>query len=467
MDCIVWFRQDLRITDNPALNQAEKLSLRVIPVYIWSPDDYGEWKIGAASKWWLHRSLQALQDDLSECGLNLVLRTGAAAKVITQLLEETSAKAVFWNRCYEPLLVQRDMAIKAQLKERGIQVETFNARLLVEPWEIKNRQGKPYQVFTPFCKAMLPRIPDIGKQSKLEFKRLETAIASGKLEDLKLEPKIPWAKNFETIWSPGEKGACAALASFKKEAAAFYHTQRDIPEQSGTSKLSAHLHFGEISVQRIWHELAASTGQGFDIFKKQLIWREFAYHLLFNFPQICNEPLRNKFSKFPWTYNQQLLVAWQKGQTGYPIVDAGMRELWATGWMHNRVRMIVASFLVKHLMISWQFGAKWFWDTLVDADMANNSMGWQWCAGCGADAAPFFRIFNPILQGEKFDVQGLYVKRWVPELKRLSTKWVHKPFLAPSLELQKAGIELGKTYPLPVIDLERARTRALRAYSEI
>ncbi|MCG3149814.1 MAG: Deoxyribodipyrimidine photo-lyase [Verrucomicrobiae bacterium] len=392
---IVWFRLDLRLRDNPALEAAAKLG-EVVPVFIWAPEEEGAWPPGAASRWWLHHSLQALAKDLG----GLVIRRGPSLAALRQLVKETGATAVFWNRRYEPALIARDTKVKQALIADGLKVESFNSALLFEPWEIKSGSGGPYKVFTPFYRACLSKVGEPRFRVADVVKPRTRGSASLRLDQLNLLPKLDWAKGFD--WEPGEAGAHKLLSAFSP---AGYLEKRDLPAVGGTSRLSPYLHFGEISPRHVWE-----TGN--EDYRRQLIWREFAHHLLYHFPHTPEQPLRREFEKFPWRKDAKSLRAWQRGATGFPLVDAGMQELWTTGWMHNRVRMVVASFLVKDLLISWQAGARWFWDTLVDADLANNTLGWQWVAGCGADAAPFFRIFNPASQAEKFDPTGEYVRRW-------------------------------------------------------
>ncbi len=467
---IVWFRQDLRTDDNPALAAAAK-SDAVIPVYIWDPDGEGDLPPGAASRWWLHQSLVALDAELRPKGSRLVLRRGASADVLRDLIRETGAEAVFWNRRYEPAVIERDQGIKSALKAQGIDAQSFNSGLLFEPWTIETKGGTPYQVFTPFWKACLAATPPARPlPSPKEISPPDAWPESLSLDDLQLEPKIDWANGIREAWTPGTCGARQELQRFLKTSADAYSDTRDLPATTGTSRLSPHLHFGEISPRRIWHKLmewGADASHDSEPYLRQLVWREFAHHLLYHFPHTTNRPLRSNFENFPWATNARNLKAWQQGRTGYPFVDAGMRELWTTGWMHNRVRMVVASFLVKDLLISWTEGARWFWDTLVDADLANNTLGWQWTAGCGADAAPFFRVFNPMSQGQKFDPDGGYVRRWVPELALLPNRWIHAPFDAPADVLETAGIALGRDYPHPIVDHAASRQLALDAYAGI
>ncbi|HTL48112.1 MAG TPA: deoxyribodipyrimidine photo-lyase [Verrucomicrobiae bacterium] len=462
---LVWYRRDLRMADNPALVEAARLGLAVVPVFIWAPEEEGDWAPGGAARVWLHESLKSLQMTLKERGLTLLIKKGPSLETLLRTAKECGAEAVFWNRCYEPALIERDKAVKAELQAKKIEAKSFSASLLFEPWEIKTQQGTPYKVFTPFWNQLLAK-PEISKP--LEEPKLKPAASAGnglKIEALELLPSIPWDKGIRKAWTPGESRALQALEKFSSGPVNAYETGRDRPDETGTSRLSPHLHFGEISPRQIWHALRKNK-KGL-VYLRQIAWREFAYHLLYHFPHTPRDCMRPEFRAFPWERNARLLKAWQKGGTGYPIVDAGMRELWATGWMHNRVRMIAASFLVKDLLVRWQEGAAWFWDTLVDADLANNTLGWQWVGGCGADAAPYFRIFNPVSQGKKFDPQGVYVRRWVPELAGLDDKWIHEPWKAPAEVLEKAGVKLGRDYPEPGVDHEAARRRALMAYEKI
>ena len=471
---IFWFREDLRLSDNPALHAARRTGAPVICIYILDEESAGRWRPGAASKWWLHHSLRSLSKAIENTGNKLVLRRGDPAKILPKLASNTGAERVFWNRRYAPYQIEADKALKSLLADRICKLESHNGRLLYEPWEIQNKSGDPYRVFTPFWKALksqgkiretLPGIRKIIPSEKVP--------QSDGLEDWNLLPVSPdWASGFSG-WVPGEDGAADTLSGFIANAVNSYDEDRNRPDLKGTSRLSPHLQFGEISPVQIWwairHKVDAgeiSSSQG-DKFLSEIAWREFSNSLIYHNPQMLDQELMPKFQSFPWKKNKQHLNAWQMGRTGYPMVDAGMRELWQTGWMHNRVRMIVGSFLVKHLRIDWREGMRWFWDTLLDADIANNTAGWQWIAGCGADAAPYFRIFNPVTQGEKFDPQGCYVRKYVPELKALPDKYLHSPWTAPQEVLEKAGVTLGETYPEPVVDHAEARKLALAAYEEI
>jgi deoxyribodipyrimidine photo-lyase len=470
--CIVWFRQDLRLVDNPALLAAVRRGGPVIPVFIWAPEEEGDWPPGAASRWWLHQSLKHLDASLRQLGSRLIIHRGPTLDVIRELVKATGSDSVFWNRRYEPTAIKRDSRVKATLQGAGLIAESFNGSLLFEPWTIQTKQGRPYQVFTAFWKACLAQPPpDAPEKAPRHLEVPPCWPATIQLAELGLEPTIDWAQGMRALWKPGESGAEELLHRFCDQAVNNYADGRNRPDHLGTSRLSAHLHFGEISVRQMWHAIhdrshgrgTAQASNGVHVLARELGWREFAHHLLFHFPHTPEQPLREQFARFPWQAHRDNLRAWQRGRTGYPIVDAGMRELWCTGWMHNRVRMIVASFLVKDLLIPWQEGARWFWDTLVDADLANNTLGWQWTAGCGADAAPYFRIFNPVSQGAKYDPNGTYVRQWIPDLVNLPNKWIHRPWEAPAHDLADAGIHLGSTYPRPMVDHHEARSRALDA----
>jgi len=464
---LVWLRLDLRLAGNEALEYALAGHPSVIPVFVWAPEEEAPWVPGGASRWWLHQSLNALQSSLAARGSRLIVRHGPSAQALRKLAAETGASAVYWNRRYEPAVIARDEKVKHSLADAGIAAESFPGNLIFEPWTIRTSQGEPFRIFTAFWRACqrMPAPPPPSPAPR-HIPPPASWPASLAMADLGLEPKIDWAAGLRETWQPGEAGAADRFQSFRAGAAAVYATGRELPASPGTSRLSPHLHFGEISARQMWHELRAE-GSAADVFLRQIAWREFAHHLLFHFPETPNQALRHEFRRFPWRLDARLLEAWTHGRTGYPLVDAGMRELWHTGWMHNRVRMVVASFLVKHLMIAWQEGAAWFWDTLVDADLANNTLGWQWSAGCGADAAPYFRIFNPTLQGETFDPNGAYVRRWVPELANLPAQWIHQPWKAPRPLLAAARVEPGKTYPLPVVEHQAARIRALAGFARL
>jgi deoxyribodipyrimidine photo-lyase len=468
---IVWFRQDLRLSDNPALAAAIATGRPVLPLFILDDDTPGRWAWGGASRWWLHHSLAALGADLAKRGAPLTLRRGVASDVLRDVIRESAAGAVFWNRCYEPFAVARDTALKADL---GVDVQSFGT-LLHEPARLATKAGTPFKVFTPFWTTLRNTAappPPLRAPSKIEGARL----SGDALDDWALLPTKPdWAGGLCAAWTPGEAGAKARLRGFLGDDLGRYRQERDQPGKPSSSRLSPHLHWGEISARQVWHatlEQARQEGGGnlesdAWAFLRELGWREFCAHLLFHWPDLPEQPWRKNFEDFPWREGKAEFAAWSRGQTGYPIVDAGMRELWATGTMHNRVRMVVASFLVKHLLLPWQDGEAWFWDTLVDADLASNAGNWQWVAGTGADASPYFRIFNPVLQGEKFDAAGIYVRRWVPEIAGLPDKFLHHPWDAPDDVLAAAGVTLGGNYPAPMVDHAMARQRALAAYAVV
>lgn len=457
---ILWLRQDLRISDNPALYFAAKQKRPIIVLYIYSPNQT-VWPLGGASKWWLHHSLLTIKSTLQQrYGLTLVLAKGEPHAVLDKLIKQTKANAIYWNECFEPHFLARDLHIETLLTREKISVHKYNASHLFSPWEYQNNAGQPFKVFTPFWKKLQQRtIREIypTPQSLITYK-IETKC---QLEDFDLLSHPAWYTKLEKYWHPGERAAKDKLKRFVLKAAQDYQCNRDRPDLEGTSMLSPHLHFGEISPVQIWHATQNS------VFLSEVAWREFSYHLLHYYPDLPTRAFKPHFNFFSWHPSPSLLKKWQQGKTGYPIVDAGMRQLWETGWMHNRVRMIVASFLVKHLLQPWQQGEAWFWDTLVDADLANNAASWQWVAGSGADASPYFRIFNPVLQGQKFDPKGDYVKKWIPELQMLDIKYLHQPWQAPEEYLNKAKIKLGKTYPLPIIEHSFARQRALGNYKKM
>ncbi len=472
---LIWFRRDLRLHDNPALSHAVSAHEHVIPVYIHAPQAEAPWMPGQASCWWLHHSLTALADSLHERGSPLLLRQGDSLATLRALVRETGATAVYWNRLYEPASVARDKAIKAALRENGLEVASFNAALLFEPWTVRKDDKTPYQVFTPYWKACVRRTPPpVPLPIPESLKAPNPWPDSPPLEVLGLLPRIPWYRHMATMWRPGEGGALARLEHFCGTILATYQQGRNLPGMDGISRLSPHLHFGELSPRQVWTAVSNQMGgdplarPAAETFLRQLGWREFAHYALYHWPHTSTQPLQDRFNAFPWRSEYgELLEAWRQGRTGYPFVDAGLRELWRTGWMHNRVRMVVASFLAKNCRIPWQEGARWFWDTLVDADLANNTLGWQWTAGCGTDAAPYFRIFNPVIQGMKFDPDGTYVRRWVPELVGLPDRWVYQPWAAPVDEQRAAKLVLGRDYPHPVVDVAASRSEALAGYESI
>jgi len=460
---IVWFRSDLRLSDNPALIKALGSGHVVVPVFVLDEETDGVRPIGAASRWWLHFSLQSLDASLRRLGSRLVLRRGPAEKVLAELASECGAAAIFWNRVYDRGSRDRDARLKKSFSERGVTAESFKANLLFEPWEVTTQGGAPFKVFTPFWRACrtLP-LPAAPLAAPKTLPAPETWPAGDPLAAWHLLPTSPdWAGGLRATWTPGEDGAQQRLAHFIDETLEDYRRTRDLPAVEGTSRLSPHLAFGEIGPRQIWQAAttrAASAAS--EKFLAEVGWREFAYNLLFHNGDLAQRNFRPEFDAFPWADPDEALDAWQRGRTGYPIVDAGMRELWTTGWMHNRVRMIVASFLTKDLLIDWRAGERWFWDALVDADLANNATGWQWVAGSGADAAPYFRVFNPVLQGERFDPNGDYVRHWVPELAALPDTSIHRPWTAPTPPP-------ASVYPQRIVEHGAARDRALAAFRSL
>ena len=462
---LVWFRRDLRLTDNAALRAALDGCDRVVPVYIHAPGEEAPWQPGAASRWWLHHALQALDAELRERGARLHVRRGGTLRTLRTLIAETGATAVFWNRLYEPALVARDAKIRQTLRAEGIEAQSFGGALLLEPWDIATAAGQPYKVFTPFwrqARASLQPRPPARAPRRVATIRLR----GGSIDELHLLPKVPWDAGLRRAWTPGEEGARKALRRFLAGAVSDYPRRRDYPAEAGTSRLSPHLHFGEVSpMQIVWSlgqaaraKTSARWREGSEAYLRELGWREFSHHLLYHFAESADANLNPAFDRFAWAREAPAEIQrWQRGETGIPIVDAGMRELWATGWMHNRVRMLAASFLTKNLRQHWLVGAHWFWDTLVDADLANNTQGWQWTAGTGADAAPYFRIFNPLTQGERFDPDGDYVRRWLPELAGYEGASIHRPW-ADAERFARTG------YPQPIVDLGASREAALAAY---
>lgn len=469
---ILWFRNDLRLADHRALTAAVASGAPIVPVYIHDPKAAGGWTPGAASRWWLHMSLAALAQSLKERGAPLILREGDTEDCLAALAAETGATSIYFSRAYEPWATAQEERIKERFSGQ-IDLKRYAGAMLREPEEVRTKSGDPFKVYTPFWRALTALgAPSAPVPAPKSITPPSKKIASGKLADWQLLPTKPdWAGGMREMWQPGEDGAHARLDTFLKESLAGYAETRNLPAVDGTSRLSPHLHFGEISPRVCWHRATAAKDKvkagdaALETFLKELVWREFSYHLLVHWPDLPDKPFRPEFAGFPWKKSAANLKAWQRGQTGYPIVDAGMRQLWHTGWMHNRVRMIVASFLIKHLAIPWQDGEAWFWDTLVDADLASNAASWQWVAGSGADAAPYFRIFNPVTQGEKFDGEAAYVRRWVPEIAKLPDDVIHAPWTASPNILARAGVTLGKTYPHPVVNHADARQRALEGYA--
>jgi deoxyribodipyrimidine photo-lyase len=470
--CIVWFRQDLRLQDNAALAAAIASGQVIVPVYLWSPEDEAPWQPGGASRWWWHHALSDLAAQWKEIGSRLIVRkTHSSLEALLAIAKEVKASAIHWNRRYEPQIIDRDAKIKTALGLAGLKAESHNSGMLFEPLEIANKSGKPFQVFTPLLKHY--RTLTVPKPVEVDLKALKAPKSWPKSEtvsSLGLKPNIPWDAGFQQWWhTPSRSAALKRFDKFICSDAEAYVGQRDLPAEDGTSQLSAYLHFGQLGPREVWWKLANATNfspQFESGIMRQVVWREFAHHLMFHYPHTTSKPLRPEYAHFPWDGSGDFLGAWQRGETGYPIVDAGMRQLWQTGWMHNRVRMIVGSLLVKHLLQHWLEGARWFWDTLVDADLPNNTMGWQWIGGCGADAAPYFRIFNPITQGSKFDASGAYVRRYVPELAKIPDSHIHQPWTLGDLELQGFGVTLGKHYPSPIIAHTDGRQRALEAFAK-
>ena len=467
---ILCFRRDLRLADQPALaaalEAAREAGAALLPVYVHETE--GDWPPGAASRWWLHHSLAALNADLHARGSRLILRRGPLSTALTVLQAETGTAGVFATRRAEPAAREAESEARRALAAAGAELRLFAGDGLYAPDRLRNAQGSPYRVFTPFWKALAALPVPAGLSPAPARLPAPTAWPSSlALAQLALLPSTDWAAGLRAAWTPGEAGAQGALARFLVEAAGDYLAGRDLPARAGVSRLSPHLHFGEIAPARLWAASSTTPAAAGEAWRRQLAWRDFARQLLWHFPGTASDPLDARYERFSWREDAAALAAWQRGETGYPLVDAGMRELWSTGWMHNRVRMVTASFLTKHLLIDWRVGARWFWDTLVDADLANNGFGWQWTAGCGADAAPYFRVFSPMAQAQRFDVRGEYLRRWLPELGALPDRWLPQPWAAPAEALAAAGIRLGRDYPQPIVEHGAARARALAAWQSI
>jgi deoxyribodipyrimidine photo-lyase len=469
---LVWFRRDLRLADNDALTHAARNSARLLAVYIHAAEDADGWQPGAASRWWLHHSLSSLSESMARIGGRLLLRRGAILDTLQTLIREFAVDMVCFNRLYEPARLAADDAIRRELEQQRVAVYVGRGHLLCEPWEISTSSRAPYRVFTPYARRLNDMVSvEVPLPAPRRLIPAAPRAASLSVDDLGLLPRIPWDAGLARAWQPGERGARRRLRSIPALLPGYAH-DRDFPGTAGTTRLSPHLHFGEISPRQVGYALqqAQSSGgsgaaRGAAALRRELQWREFAHHVLHHFPRTPDAPLDARFAKFRWRRSARLLHAWQRGETGIPIVDAGMRELWNSGWMHNRVRMIAASFLTKHARIDWRDGSRWFWDTLVDADLANNTLNWQWVAGCGADAAPYFRIFNPVLQSRKFAGDGIYIRRWLPELAALPDRHLHAPWLAPGSVLRESGVRIGRDYPPPVLDLAAERRAALAAFA--
>lgn len=463
---IHWFRRDLRLADNPALTEAGRRH-RVLPVYILDDVNPGPYRMGAASRWWLHHSLGSLNRSL---GGRLNLYRGDPQHILAEIADRYAIEAVYWNRCYEPWQVALDSRIENILKQRGIEAHSFNGSLLREPRENLKADGTPYRVFTQFFRRCYSDSSSLRKP--LPAPETLEIIADSKqrltLEKMDLIPMVRWDRKLEAHWSIGEEAALEKLRAFVESGLSGYRRGRDFPAQRHVSRLSPHLHFGEVSPNQAWTASWSETeNEDGAHFHSELGWREFSSHLLYHFPALPSANLQPKFDTFPWRNDPAALDAWCRGMTGIPLVDAGMRELWNTGYMHNRLRMVVGSFLVKNMLISWRHGAAWFWGCLLDADLANNSAGWQWIAGSGADAAPYFRVFNPVTQGHKFDPTGEYTRHHLPELARLPDRYLFSPWEAPGQVLQRANVVIGETYPSPVVDIAASRKRALDAFASL
>jgi deoxyribodipyrimidine photo-lyase len=455
---LCWFRQDLRVTDNPALTRALQQHTQVLCLYVHEHPDNPD---PPASLWWQQQAVQDLAHQLQG---RLLYRTGDVQHTLQQVIAEYSVGAVYWNRVYDPASIARDTALKTWLNAQTIQVHSFPGQLLFEPWELLKRDGSPYRVFTPFYKACLAQglqdhvipAPELGRLIPVPNPRAQIEHDS---------PTAAWTQTFNDVWHPGRQAGWNRLADFIAQDMSVYHKARDIPAANQVSQLAPYLHAGQLSVREV---VAATRDQpGADVFVRQLVWREFAHYVLYHWPQTLDQPMDTRYTHFPWRTDPAALRAWQRGQTGIPLVDAGMRQLWQTGYLHNRLRMVVASLLCKHLLLDWRTGAAWFMYTLLDADLANNTLGWQWVAGSGVDAAPYFRVFNPVSQGERFDADGAYVRRWVPELAALPNRWIQQPWAAPSALLAAHGVQLGSDYPQPIVELAAGRRAALAAWEQI
>ncbi|MBV9655177.1 MAG: deoxyribodipyrimidine photo-lyase [Acetobacteraceae bacterium] len=468
---VLWFRGDLRLRDQGAVAAAVATGQPVVPLYVLDDETPGRWRLGGASRWWLDGSLRSLAADLAGAGSQLVLRRGETVAALSGLVHETGATAVFAGVAVEPWARALSERLETAMRQSGVAVHWHRTVSLFDADAIRTQSNGPYSVYSPFARACFARQPPRPPSDAPARILAGPDCSSDDLNSWKLTPTSPdWAGGLRESWMPGEGGARVQLRRFVADALGQYDGTRNVPSVEGTSRLSPHLHFGEISAGEVWHAArgaAADTGKPLETFLKEVLWREFSMHLLWHHPRLPEEPLRREFGSMPFRQDRAALAAWRRGRTGIPMVDAGMRQLWQTGWMHNRVRLVVASFLVKHLLISWQEGESWFWDTLVDADLASNSANWQWIAGCGADAAPYFRVFNPALQGAKFDPSGDYVRRFVPELTRLGKQYIHTPWDAPETVLAEAGVRVGETYPRPIVGLEAGRNRALAAYRSL
>jgi deoxyribodipyrimidine photo-lyase len=474
MPSLVWLDRDLRVRGNPALHAAAEDPNGVVPVFVWAPEALAAWAPGAASRWWLHHSLAHLQDRLADHGLELVLAHGDPARQLARLAKQADADRVHWTRGYAPPEARRDQHVRSTLEEAGLGVSVHEGRILHDPEAIETTSGGPYRVFTPFWDRFQAEVRVPRPRGAPDPLQAPDSVPDGcRLDELGLLPEPDWAHGLRETWTPGETGARRRLSRFVDEALDAYPGHRDVPGVEGTSRLSPHLAWGEIGPREVWWQVkdamldAEVDPEAARSFLRQVGWREFGYHLLHHFPETTTRPLREKYERLAWRDVPDELERWRRGRTGFPLVDAGLRQLWHEGWIHNRVRMVVGAFLAKHLLVPWQEGAEWFWDTLVDADLANNTLGWQWAAGCGADAQPFFRMFNPMTQGEDHDPDGVYVRRWVPELADLPDEYLNRPWEAPPEVLRAAGVELGEDYPEPIVDHGEARARAQAAYDRL
>ena len=463
---LVWFRRDLRLDDHPALAAAVELDAEILPVYIHGLEQSAQLSEGGASKWWLHHALTDLDSELKRCGGGLHLAQGEnVERVLLDLVAEYEIDVVLWNRRYQPDAIALDASIKQSLKEAGLEVHSFNGSVINEPHVVANKSGQPYQVFTPYWK--LCRDIDVEEPYRVDLSKVRWIRSSGlDVDELGLLPQMNWDAGFYDMWQPTRAAALERLGGFSQAAVHEYNNDRDMLGLDGASCLSPYLHFGQIGVREIYSRLKEMGEKVMQGYVRQLYWRDFAHHLIYHFPHSVDRALKLDFERFPWSYEEGKIERWRRGETGFPIIDAAMRQLWQTGWMHNRARMVVGSFLVKHLLQGWQSGADWFWDTLVDADLPNNVMGWQWVAGSGADAAPYFRVFNPLRQAERFDPDGEYVRKYLPELAQIPGAQIHEPWALSPIELESCGVRLGETYPERMIDLSEGRDAALGAYQE-
>ena len=464
MKIAVLLRNDLRLHDHPSLSQA-KLDGEILPIYV------VENNLGAAFKYWTHRNLESLQESIRKLGGELYVSNSPLPETVKALQKEYAIDAIYFNRSYHPEQRLRDEEFAKYIFDEGLVVKTFEGTMLLPPWKSLKENGEPYKVFTPFYNHFRTKdvplvVPHIRDAKFIKVPESVKSI-SADINVLQLVPIFDWTDGIDESWPVGEEAAIELVKTFIDEDVAAYKIKRDFPAISGTSRISPYLAIGALSVRSVYHYALKMKPDVSEAFIRQLVWREFAYQMLVHFPHTVNKPLNKNFSNFPWLNNEEHYQKWCYGQTGIPLIDAGMRELWSTGYMHNRVRMNVASYLTKHLLVDFTKGMAWFWETLIDCDIANNTFGWQWASGSGADAAPYFRIFNPYLQSAKFDGEALYIRKWIPELRYLSDKDIMEPDQASEDSLKEAGVVLGDTYPYPVVTHKAGRTRALLAYGEI